>query len=104
MTETVPTTIGFENPMDGSKVQIFLCRKAWEQLQMTGQDGVRYCDNCRKSVRRVVDAAGFQSAVADAKCVMVAGYSEASDEAKHFVGQPSGSGYQVTDTKLVWGS
>lgn len=44
---------------------------AWDELQPTEHEQVRYCHNCSQPVFRVQDLAGFSKAAAANCCVMV---------------------------------
>lgn len=103
MVESQTTKIYLNLEPGASPVHVFQCQKSWDQLRASDSGNERLCDHCNQTVVRVVDADGFQHAVAGSRCVMVVGFSDKSDEPKHFVGQTSESSYQVNDTKLAWG-
>lgn len=95
MTETNPTTIFLTNTPASAAVRIYQCQKHWEELQASGRADVRFCDHCHQEVHRVVDADGFERAVAQGRCVMVAGYDHAALTTKSFVGQPGAVSYEA---------
>lgn len=95
MTETKPTTISLTNTPESAAVRIYQCQKKWDELHSSGRADVRFCDHCRQDVHRVVDVDGFERAVAQRQCVMVAGFDHADKTAKLFVGQPGAASYEV---------
>lgn len=95
MTETNPTTIFLTSEPESASVRIYQCQKRWEELKSSGRVNVRYCDHCRQKVHRVVDADGFERAVARAQCVMVAGLDPVDKSQKLYVGKPGGVSYAV---------
>ena len=95
MTDASPTTIFLTNTPESASVRIHKCQKPWAELQASGCADVRFCDQCHQKVHRVLDADGFDRAVARAQCVMVAGFEPADKSRKLYVGQPGGVGYEV---------
>ena len=95
MTETKPTTIFLTNTPETAAVRIYQCQKPWDGLQATDHADVRFCDHCHHEVHRLVDADGFERAVAQGRCVMLAGFDHAEGTAKLFVGQPGAASYEV---------
>jgi hypothetical protein len=76
-------------------VRIYQCQKQWDELQSSSRADVRFCDHCRQEVHRVVDVDGFERAVAQVQCVMVAGYDHAALTTKSFVCQPGAVIYEA---------
>ena len=101
MTDTKPTTFLLGNEPDASVVQVYRCQKNWDDLQTSGHDGERYCNNCKQAVHRVIDVQGFQRAMAHGRCVMIVGRSVAGGEQAQVVGEagavPYLSGINVAD-------
>ena len=95
MTETRLTTIHLDSTAESESVQIYQCQKQWDELQSSGCADLRFCDHCRQDVHRVVDVDGFERAVAQGQCVMVAGFDHADGTAKFFVGQPGAASYEL---------
>jgi len=95
MTETKPTTIFLGTTPESAVVRIDLCQKQWDELQFSGRADVRFCDHCRQEEHRVVDVDGFERAVAQGQCVMVAGFDHADVTTKLFVGQPGAVSYEA---------
>ncbi len=95
MTETKPTTVFMSSAPESAAVRIYQCQEHWEELQASGRADVRFCDHCQQEVHRVVDVDGFERAVAQGQCVMVAGFDHADGTAKLFVGQPGAASYEV---------
>jgi hypothetical protein len=93
MTDANPTTIFLTNTPESASVRIYQCQRPWKELQASGRADVRFCDHCHQKVHRVVDADGFDRAVARAQCVMVAGFDPADKSRKLYVGQPAGVSY-----------
>ena len=95
MTYANPTTIFLTNTPESASVRIYQCQRPWEELQVSGRADVRFCDYCHQEVHRVVDADGFDRAVAHVQCVMVAGFDPAHKSQKFYVGQPGVVAYEV---------
>ena len=103
MTETKPTTIFLTNTPESPAVRINQCQKQWDELPASGRADMRFCDHCHQEVHRVVDVDGFERAVAQGQCVMVAGFDHADGTAILFVGQPGGVSYGVDALQPVQG-
>lgn len=95
MTEAVPTAIQMEADSAATPVHVYRCQKAWDELQATGHDDVRHCNQCNQSVYQVVDVDGFRRAVAQGRCVMVQGYQRGRNESATFVGKPGSTRHEV---------
>ena len=95
MTETKPTTIFLTNTPESAAVRIYQCQKQWDELQASGRADVRFCDHCQQEVHRVADVDGFERAVAQGQCVLVAGYDHGDATLKLFVGQPGAASYEA---------
>ena len=99
MTDTKPTTFLLVNEPDASPVQVYQCQKRWDDLQTSDHDDVRYCDNCKQSVHRVIDVQGFQRAVAHGRCVMIEGRRVVGGEQAQFVGEAGAAHYELFTAK-----
>ncbi len=99
MTETKATVVFLDSARNGPVVRVFHCQKPWDDLQPSGDKSVRFCDHCRQEVHQVVDADGFQRAVAQGQCVMVAGYADTESTEKMFVGRADVKSYEVDTSK-----
>lgn len=64
MTETKATVVFLDSAHNRPVVRVYQCQKQWDDLQPSGDEGVRFCDHCQQAVHQVVDAYGFQRAVA----------------------------------------
>jgi hypothetical protein len=56
---------------DGATVQMFRCKKRWEELGETSHSGVRFCGECSRSVFRARDLDGYLQLAASDKCTFV---------------------------------
>lgn len=99
MTETKATVVFLDSARNGPVVRVFQCQKSWDDLQPSGDEGVRFCDQCQQAVHQVVDADGSQRAVAQGQCVMVAGYADTESTGKMFVGRADAKSYEVDTAK-----
>ncbi|WP_394756743.1 hypothetical protein [Rhodoferax sp.] len=99
MTETKATIVFLDSTHDGATVRVYQCQRQWGELQLSGHEDVRFCGHCRQAVHRVVDVDGFQRAVAQGQCVMVAGFDDTDTAKKMFVGKADVKGYEVGITK-----
>ena len=99
MTDTKPTTFLLGNEPNANLVQVYQCQKRWDELQTSGHDDVRYCDNCKQSVHRVIDVQGFQRAVAHGRCVMIQGRSVVGGEQAQVVGEAGAAHYELFTAK-----
>ena len=102
MTATKSTTVLLGNTPGSAVVRIYRCQKQWDESQPTSCVDVRFCDHCRQEVHRVVDVDGFERAVAQGQCVAVQSFELAAATTKWVVGQPRGSTYATTASKLVF--
>ena len=102
MTETKSTSVVLGTTPDSAVVRIYRCQKRWDELPPASWVDVRFCDHCRQEVHRVVDVDGFERAMAQVQRVMVAGFPHAETTTKWVVGQPGGSTYATTASKLVF--
>ena len=93
MTDTKPTTFLLGNEPNANPVQVYQCQKRWDDLQTSDHDDVRYCDNCKQSVHRVIDVQGFHRAVAHGRCVMIQGRSVVGGEQAQVVGEAGAAHY-----------
>ncbi|MDO8775190.1 MAG: hypothetical protein Q7K57_42090 [Burkholderiaceae bacterium] len=100
MTDTKPTVFLLGNEPDASVVQVYRCQKNWDDLQISGHDDVRYCDNCKQVVHRVIDVQGFQQAVAHGRCVMIEGRSVVGGGQAQVVGEAGAVHYEIASEKL----
>jgi hypothetical protein len=99
MTKTKATIVFLDAAHDGATVRVYQCQRQWGELQLSGHEGVRFCDDCRQAVHRVIDVDGFRRAVAQDQCVMVAGFDETDAAKKMFVGKSDVNSYQVDAAK-----
>ena len=88
MTNTKPTTIRLTNTNEGTLVRVNQCQRRWEDLQALGHASVKFCDQCHQEVHQVIDADGFERAVTQGRCVMVAGLDETNEATRLVIGQP----------------
>lgn len=95
MTATQATEVFLDGAQNGPIVRVYRCQRQWDELQSSGHDAVRFCDQCRRTVHRVVDVDGFQRAVAQRQCVMVAGYADTDQTENWFVGKADATSYVV---------
>ena len=102
MTAMKSTTVLLGTTPNIAVVRIYRCQKQWDESQPASSVDARFCDHCRQEVHRVFDVDGFERAMAQGQCVMVAGYPHAETTTKCFVGQPDLSAYEMTASKLVF--
>ena len=95
MTATQATEVFLDGVKNGPIVRVYRCQRRWDELQSSGHEDVRFCDHCRRTVHRVVDVDGFQRAVAQRQCVMVAGYADTDQAETSFVGKADAKSYVV---------
>lgn len=95
MTETKPITIFLGSSPESAAVRIHQCQQQWDELQFSSRPDVRFCDHCQRDVHRVVDVDGFDRAVANGQCVMVAGFDPVEAVRQMFVGQAGALSYEV---------
>jgi len=93
LTETKATYIFLDNAPESASVQVYQCQKRWDELELTGHESVRFCDQCKQTVHQVVDVDGFQRAVAQGQCIMVSGFANANAPKSMVVGQPEMNSY-----------
>lgn len=99
MTETKATIVFLGSAHDGATVRVYQCQSQWGELQLSDHKGVRFCEHCRQAVHRVVDVDGFQRAVAQGQCVMVAGFDATDAAEKMFVGKSDTASYELNIAK-----
>jgi hypothetical protein len=76
MTDFTLTELMLGNESESTRlVQVYQCHRKWNELQTTGDDGVRFCDSCQRAVYHVVDFQGIQQTVSQSRCVMLEGKS-----------------------------
>ena len=103
MADTKPTAFLLGRDPDGGTVVVYQCQKAWDDLQASGHDDVRYCDRCKQAVYHVIDVEGYQRAVAQRHCVMAEGGGVEGGEPARFVGKPGAQHYEVEFAKPIRG-
>lgn len=73
----------------------FKCPKLWESLDLTGDDAVRSCDKCNRTVHFCKTPLHLQAAIVANQCVAVEIHDSGESESRLMVGEPRGSTYIV---------
>lgn len=69
---------------------IFMCPKRWAQLQPMPQDGVRYCDACRRDVHLALTEEAFLEYSLQGHCIAVPVVNEKRAEETRIDEMPPG--------------
>ena len=72
--DTTPTAITLDGqPADDRRVAaVYRCRLQLDQLAATDDPYIKFCEQCKQKVFRVVDFDGFEKAIASKGCIWTA--------------------------------
>lgn len=73
----------------------FKCPKLWESLELTGDDSVRFCDQCNRTVHYCKTPLQLHAAIVANQCVAIEIKDSGESESRLMVGEPMGSPYNV---------
>lgn len=101
--DTTPTAITFDGQAadDRRVAAVYRCRLQLDQLTATGDPDIKFCEQCKQKVFKVIDFDGFEKAVAAKGCVWGLRASGGTAPARCFVGSAE-SIYEVTPSALEW--
>ena len=72
--DTTPTAITLDGqPADDRRVAaVYRCRLQLDQLTATDDPDIKFCEQCKQKVFKVIDFDGFEKAVASKGCIWAA--------------------------------
>ena len=73
----------------------FKCPKLWESLELTGDDSVRFCDQCNRTVHYCKTPLQLHAAIVANQCVAVEIQESVDSESRMMFGDPLGPPYIV---------
>lgn len=104
--DTTPTAIALDGqPADGSRVAaVYRCRVALEDLYATDHPDIKFCEQCKQKVFKVVDFDGFEKAVAAKGCVWGPNDIKGDEPERPDVwfGVPRYDHYDLSSSPLEW--
>jgi hypothetical protein len=89
---------------DGRVAAVYRCRLQLDELKATDHADIKFCEQCKQKVFRVVDFEGFEKAVAAKGCVwgpVDIRAPEGLAKERLFVGG-AGFTYESTRSRLTW--
>lgn len=102
--DTKPTSISLDGQAADDKrvAAVYRCRLAVADLQETDHPDIKFCEQCKQKVFKVVDFDGFEKAVASKGCVWGPAQFQPVGSADMFLGGPLLDSYTYARSTLKW--